>query len=262
MKLPLRNNENRTTYRVKIGEDQATLWIGLRSGPVKATLEDLSSRGCGFLLPKDEVEGIEAGSEVVLRMKVGGGKTPQLFIRAEVRARQEVGELAQFGVVFKDADRLYQQLTVEQWRIFNRRGAFRVPPANHRGEPLRASFSDADSEAPKRFTVNDLSSSGLSIRLTPGRDFELSETQPVRVEFELPNGFGAFSFSARFVHRSFVKGIERIGMVFDKAATESFEAQSESLPRYVLERQSELLRGSWAVDSWLHRWRILFRAAT
>ncbi|MEM8713797.1 MAG: PilZ domain-containing protein, partial [Planctomycetota bacterium] len=136
MKLPLRNPENRATYRVQIDEAQATLWVGLKSGPTKAILEDLSSRGCGFLLQTDEAKGLEEGSDLVLRMKVGGPKAPQLFIRAEVRSTRTLDGLVQFGAVFKDPQRLYQQLNEPQWRFFNRRGAFRVAPANHRGDPL------------------------------------------------------------------------------------------------------------------------------
>lgn len=243
MKLPLRHPENRATYRVQIDESQASLWVGLKSGPTKAILEDLSSRGCGFLLLAEDAEGLEEGSDLVLRMKVGGPKAPQLFIRAEVRSARALDEHIQFGTVFKDAQRLYQQLSEAQWRFFNRRGAFRVAPANHRGDPLRASFFDKGSAEPVRLTVNDLSSTGLAVRLSPGRDYELSESQPVRVQFELPGEHGEFDLQVRFVHRSFVKGVERIGFNMDLAATEQGEEQSERILRYVMERQSQLLRG-------------------
>ncbi|MEM8714011.1 MAG: PilZ domain-containing protein, partial [Planctomycetota bacterium] len=104
-------------------------------------------------------------------------------------------------------------------------------------------FFDRGSKEPTRFTVNDLSSSGLAVRLSPGHDYELSETKLVRAQFELPGDHGDFDLQVRFVHRSFVKGVERIGFLMDLASTEQGEAQSERILRYVMERQSQLLRG-------------------
>ena len=133
MKLPIFTLENRTTYRVAINDGQGTLWVGLKSGPAKSRLDDASSRGCGFTLSAEEAVGLEEGGELVLRIKIGDERAPQLFIRSEIRALRPDGDVVHVGALFKDCDRLYQQLDVSQWRYFNRRGAFRVPPANHRG---------------------------------------------------------------------------------------------------------------------------------
>lgn len=243
MKLPIFTPENRSTYRVALDGSQGTLWVGLKSGPARVILDDVSSRGCGFTLDAETGASLAEGGELVLRMKVGDKTSPQLFIRSEIRSCREDNGVVHVGVLFKDCDRLYQQLDVSQWRFFNRRGAFRVPPVNHRGEPLRASFYDEGAEQPLRYTVHDLSSSGLSIRLSIATDYILSESKCVRVTFELPGIDEAFDLQVRFVHRTFVEGIERIGFIFDTREGNDGEAQSEALLRYVLERQSALLRG-------------------
>ncbi len=242
MKLPIFSPENRSTYRVDVSESQSTLWIGLPSGPMKVRLDDVSSRGCGFVLDAESAAILSEGDELVLRLKVGPETSPQLFIRSEIRSLREENKTMRVGVAFKDCDRLYQQLDVPQWLYFNRRGAFRVPPCNHRGDPLRASFFDYKSRDEQRFTVNDLSSSGLSIRLSSSSEFTLSETQLIRSTFELPGVEEAFDLKMRFIHRTFVQGVERIGLQFDPVATRRFEPQSERILGYVLERQGQLLR--------------------
>lgn len=225
-----------------VHDGQGTLWVGLKSGPAKVVLDDVSSRGCGFTLKSEQAADLAEGGELVLRMMVGDKKAPQLFIRSEIRSLRSDGDVVHIGSVFKDSERLYQQLDVSQWRYFNRRGAFRVPPVNHRGEPLRASFHARDSDERARHTVNDLSSSGLAIRLSGTEKYRLSETECVRVTFELPGVPDPLDLQVRFVHRTLIQGVERVGFSIDMRATEIAEQQSETILRYVMERQSELLR--------------------
>lgn len=242
MKLPIFSPESRSTYRVAVGENQSTLWIGLASGPLRVRLDDVSSRGCGFTLDSESAESMSEGDEMILRLKVGPKTSPQLFIRSEIRALRTEGDEVRVGVAFKDCERLYQQLDVPQWLYFNRRGAFRVPPCNERGDPLRATLCGHKSKEEQRFTVNDLSSTGLSIRLSRSQEFTFSETQLIRATFELPGVKEPFNLKMRFVHRTLVQGVERIGMQYDQASTREFEPQTERILSYVLERQGQLLR--------------------
>lgn len=242
MKLPIFLPENRSTYRVAVEESASTLWIGLPTGPLQVRLDDVSARGCGFSVDQDSAASLVEGAELVLRIKVGPKTSPQLFIRSEIKSLRADGDEVRVGVSFKDCDRLYHQLDVPQWLYFNRRGAFRVPPCNHRGDPLRAGLFDHKSTEEHRFTVHDLSSSGVSIRVSRERDFTLSETQLLRTTFELPGVDRLFDLQIRFIHRTFVDGVERIGFAFDEASTDDFEEQSERILVYVLERQSQLLR--------------------
>lgn len=243
MKLPIRRVESRATYRVSVEEDQSSLWIGLPSGPLKVQLEDLSAHGCGFVVDALNASSLAIDEELVLRLRVGPKTSPQLFIRAEVRDLQPQGEAVRAGVAFKDRQRLYQQLNLPQWLYFNRRGAFRVPPVNHRGAPLRASFYNRSSTKEFRFTVHNLSSSGLAIRLPRNRELALSTTQILRTRFELPGIDAPFDLRLRYVHRTLFQGVECVGMKFDPDLTRDFEDQSERILGYVFERQSQLLRG-------------------
>ena len=243
MKLPIHRVESRSAYRVAVEEDQSSLWIGLPSGPLKVQLNDLSAHGCGFVIDAIHASSLTVGEELILRLRVGPKTSPQLFIRSEIRDLRPQGEGVRAGVAFKDRQRLYQQLSLPQWLYFNRRGAFRVPPANHRGDPLRASFYGYRSTREFRFTIHNLSSSGLAIRLPRSQEFALSKTQVLRTRFELPGIDALFDLRLRYVHCTLFQGVECVGMKFDPDLTKDFEAQSERILGYVFERQSELLRG-------------------
>lgn len=242
MKLPIFSPENRSTYRVPIQDGQGTLWVGLKSGPVKVRLDDVSSRGLGFTLSAADAEGLKEGDELILRIKIGDDQSPQLFIRSQIRGIREEDGASHIGAFFKDHDRLYQQLTPSQWRFLNRRGAFRVPPADHRGDPLYATFHGSDPDESSRHVVNDLSSSGLAIRLSGRDEYNFPSNMGVQAQFELPGAPDPFDLRLNLVHRSFVAGVERIGFAIDMERTRRAEDQTEAIVRYVMGRQSELLR--------------------
>ena len=239
----LQSPDQRAAYRVEATGEDAKLWVGLSTGPAEAQLEDISARGCGFTLPREAAEGLAVGNELVLRLLVGGAGMPQLFVRAILRNRidQEDADATRFGAEFLDPDRLYTQLKEPQWLYFNRRGAFRVPPADDRGRPLRARFHLPGRKAPRSIALHDLSSSGLSVSLRPENDVAFPREGPIRVSFTLPVDAVEGALVVRFVHSTMIEGRRRVGFRIDPERTKDVEVQSETILRYVLDRQRHLL---------------------
>jgi len=179
--------------------------------------------------------------DIVLRFLVGGPGMPQLFVKGVVRGLREVSEGTRIGVQFSDVERLYTQLKEPQWRFFNRRQAFRVPPADSRGRPLRAQFHLPAATEPRSVPIHDLSSSGLSVWLAPMNDVAFPKHLPVRVTFSLPGDEGGFDLRVAFVHRTKLDGKFRVGFCIDMGRTMDAEGQAERILKYVLERQRQLL---------------------
>lgn len=242
LKRSIRTANQRATYRVAANAGSETqLWVGLRAGPVLAELDDVSSRGCGFWLTEEQAAELSEGSQLVIRILIGGPTMPQLFIKGSVRGLRPVDGRVRVGVAFDDPERLYTQLQEPQWRYFNRRGAFRVPPADERGRPLRARFQVPGQEEVRSFALHDLSSSGLSISLRPPNDATFPKHIPVSVEFLLPGALAPTELWVMFVHRTVIDGRTRIGFRIDEQRTEDCEETCEQILRYVLERQQQLL---------------------
>lgn len=244
-------HEKRSAYRVRATSEEAEIFVATDQGPVAATLEDLTARGCGFTLTPPAGLTLAEDQELMLRLLVGGPLMPQLFVRATIRSiRPTDGEGAvRCGVLFGDTERLYGQLKVPQWRFFNRRQAFRVPPADERGRPLRARFVIPGEDEPRSLQIHDLSSSGISTDLRPANDVEFPRHLPVRVRFNLPKVEEEIDVRVLFVHRTMVDGRIRTGFRIDEQRTERFESQTEEILRYVLERQRQLLLAATAKGS-------------
>lgn len=247
MTISNKTSNQRSTYRVGAQGGASEIFVGLANGPVKAELGDVSSRGCGFTLPLEYEPELTEGLEFVVRMLVGGECMPQLFIRAIVRSVRTVEEGVRVGAQFVDTERLYTQLREPQWRFFNRREAFRVSPADPRGRPLRARFHIPGQPEPRSLALYDLSSTGLSVSLRPPNDLSVPKHIPIRVAFAIPEvtkpelGDRKIDLYIRFVHRTSIEGRTRIGFRIDAQNTPELEFQSESILRYVLERQRQLL---------------------
>lgn len=238
-------SDQRALYRVRANSTEAQVFVGLPDGPVRAELRDLSARGCGFVLPTASAASLEQGGVVMLRMVVGGDDLPHLFVRAVVRSLGAADGGTRVGVEFDDLERLFQQIQPVQWRFFNRRQAFRVPPADERGRPLRGRFHIPGIEEPRSVPIHDLSCSGLATEVRPQDEAPFPKHLPLRVQFRLPNIAQEVDVRALFVHRTVVEGRVRTGFRFDPMRTEDLDHQSERILRYVLDRQRRLLADAW-----------------
>ena len=236
--------DQRSTYRVRAAPSDAAMTLGLGGGPVAASLADVSARGCSFVVPETHAPELEVGTELVLRMRIGGPRMPQLFIRGVIRSRSVDDGGLRVGVQFLDTDRLYHQLQEPQWRFFNRRQAFRVPPVDERGRPLRAKLEIPGEDKPRSVQVHDLSCTGLSISIRTIDDFEIPKDEPICATFALPGVPQMLDLVLRFVHRRHIDGRIRVGFRIDTIGTVRMEEQSELILRYVLERQRQILHAA------------------
>lgn len=233
--------DKRTAYRVRAAPGDSDITLGLASGPLAARLADVSALGCSFIVPESHARELQPDTELVLRMRIGGPRMPKLFLRGVVRSQIEESGGLRVGVQFVDTDRLYNQLREPQWRFFNRRQAFRVPPADERGRPVRAKFELPGEHAPRSVQLHDLSSTGLAISIRPVDDFEVPTDEPIYATFSLPGVPRSLELTVRFVHRRHIEGRIRVGFRIDMIGTLQAEEQCEMILRYVLERQRQIL---------------------
>lgn len=236
---------NRAVYRVHAGGEGARVWVGLKTGPAEAILEDVSSQGCGVFLTAEQAELVGDLEEFVLRLQIGGKTMSQLFVKGVIRSRRPSDDGVRFGLEFLDPERLYTQLKEPQWRYFNRRRAFRVEPADSHGRPLRAKFFLPGAKEPRSLALHDLSSTGLSVALRPNVEVRFPEQSAIRVVFTLPSDMADVDLRVRFVHSTPRGGRRRVGFEVIENETPDIEETQERVLKYVLDRQRQLLtRGS------------------
>lgn len=236
-----RRKDQRSRYRVSTGLEGARLSVVFLDGPADGTLLDLTSMGCGFRIQHPNAASIQVGGELVLRLGVGGEDMPNLFVKAVVRSVVEDGRGRRVGVEFLEEAKLYAQLNPAQWRYFNRRQAFRVPPVDAHGAPLRARFVVPGVSKPVSVPLHDLSSTGLATEVKKINDVEFPADVPLEVHFKLPSAQRELDLRVLFVHRTFLFGRIRTGFRIDPDRTPNLEVQTESIVRYVLERQRQIL---------------------
>jgi hypothetical protein len=122
---------------------------------------------------------LDAGSTVRLVFRVGEDSRP-LLLRAVPGPRKEVSGRLLASFRFEEPGALEQQLGSEDWRLFNRRGAWRVTPAE--GESVLVEVESGAGRGSGALV--DLSVSGLRMEApagampTVGEDLALQLTLP------------------------------------------------------------------------------------
>ncbi|MEM9381600.1 MAG: PilZ domain-containing protein [Planctomycetota bacterium] len=234
--------DRRGAYRVETTRDEGRLWIGLSSGRAEAVLEDISARGLACTVAGGDVDRMREGDSVPLLVRIGGKAAGKLRMRGTIRSVQRLdAELARIGVEFEDVERVFPQLEADQWRYFNRRSAFRVPPLDAEGRPVEAEFSVAGVRDAVRLPLFDLSSSGIGLSFKPADAPDLPREGLVRVRFVLEGVERTFDLMVRFVHRTAVGDRVRVGLRIDVEATADGERQCEEIADYVIGAQRQQL---------------------
>ncbi|MEM6567728.1 MAG: PilZ domain-containing protein [Planctomycetota bacterium] len=235
-------SDRRGAYRVQTTRDEGRLWIGLSSGRAEAVLEDISARGLACTVAGPDVDRVFEGDSVPLLVRIGGATAGKLRMRGTVRSIQRLeGGVARLGMEFEDVERVFPQLQADQWRYFNRRSAFRVPPLDADGKPVDADFTFGGQKDAIRVPLFDLSSSGIGLSFKPAEALDLPREGLVRVRFSLQGVERTFDLMVRFVHRTTVGDRVRIGLHIDVDATPDGERQCEEIADYVIDAQRQQL---------------------
>ena len=232
--------ERRGEYRVDMS-GQGRLVLGSASGPVEATILDVSAHGCGARVGATDASAIKLGESLPLRVRIGNDDGPQLFLRGRVRTKEAEGRGAvRLGVQFEDIDRLFPQLREEQWRYFNRRSAFRVPPTDPADEPVVARVRAAGSQVDVQLPILNLSDAGIAFDASVEPD-ALAPGSAAHAEFELPGRDRGFELALHCVHRTPRASAVRLGLRLEEQATPDVDSQRDAIADWVVERQRAIL---------------------
>lgn len=233
-----RNDEQeREAYRVRLERGPLRAFLVLDDVPQPAELIDLSSGGCALRLPREARTGPAEGDPLTLRFDI---HDRSLFGRAVVRYVEEDGIHWRIGAQFVERERLWQQLDEDLWRFFNRRQAFRVRPAPAAQGPASVTVRWADVE--REDVLHDVSTSGLSLRVSTKDDVVFPRHELVQAELRLPPNCEPFRLGLVFVHDTVVRGSRRVGFRFDPVGTPHLAREQERILQYVLARQRAVIR--------------------
>ena len=180
-----------------------------------------------------------------MQLTIGGEGASKLFLRATIRSLIKPDRhTVRLGLSFDGMERVFLQLSGNQWRYFNRRSAFRMGPLRSDGVRETVEFEFPGRRQPLVLPIHDLSRSGLSVTLPAGEPNEFPKGQPIGAKFELEVASASFDLVVRVVHESTIDGRIRVGFATDLDQTLHAEEQCDSVAEYVIERQRIALAGA------------------
>lgn len=239
MKFFLRkaDEQQREAYRVRL--ERATLRTSLVRGDSIQPVEmlDMSAGGCAVRAALDLGYEVYPDLEVALRIVADNRN---LYTRAVVRSVNAEEVTARIGLQFIERERLWAQLDERLWRFFNRRQAFRIVPARDENGPQRVTLRWGEIERVE--VLHDLSTTGLSLRVSVKEEIVFPAEELIRAEFKLPLQGAPFRIGIVLAHDTLVRGSRRVGFRFDPDATPGLSHEQERILQYVLARQRLLLR--------------------
>jgi hypothetical protein len=242
-------NERREIYRVQPdsgSELQVTVEAGaedvLADEVVDVTIEGAGARlgGAAATLA------LSAGDQVRLCFR-----SPQLEstlrIDAEVTGHRQHGEQRHVSFRFLDRENLERVLPEAFYRLFNRRGTYRVADFQaDRPVDVELRLSDAadDDVASAIAQLKNLSTMGAGLLAEPEAETTLGDAESVHLSLQLPGEDNVLGLSAWIRNREVRADSVYYGVLFDARHTEAFLEQHEAIVDYVLCRYQEKLIGS------------------
>lgn len=239
--LPFRkqDKEKRREYRVDTA-GKGAIHLRTEDGPVVAEILDISAHGCGARVAESKAGSLVTGASLSIQVRLDEG--PQkLFLKGRIRnvvATQD-GRV-RIGIEFEEAGRLIPQLRAEQWRFFNRRSAYRVPPKDLTLEPMRVQLTGRGDAPSMTLALLDLSECGVAT-LLPVRSERVEPGMRFTGRVELENDSGALEVALVVVHRTARPDGARLGMEIEEVGDVLVNAEQQAIGEWVVERQRQLL---------------------
>ncbi len=233
----------REAYRVRLERGPLQVFLVVDDVATQAELIDLASGGAAIGVTAEVALGLRIGAEVSLRIEAGDQR---VFARSLVRSVGSGDVVIRVGLQFSERERVWAQLDERLWRYFNRRQGFRVGPGRDQRGPAVVTLRGPGTEFAG--VIHDLSTTGLSIRVSTKDDVRFTLGELFSAEFTLPIPGPPFRLGVVAMHESVVRGSRRVGFRFDPLATPGLEHEVERILQYVLERQRRNLQDQHAAE--------------
>ena len=234
------STERRAQYRVQVdpSEDLRVTIPNPEGDAFLGRLIDLSGSGAGASFPLSNCPVLAIGETAELVFTTQRLKTP-LVIAARVQNRIEQHDSCRYGFLFLEGQLRDVDLSSDLRALFNRRKAVRVRPDPQ--SPINVELQALQGGLRVEGRLEDISASGVRIRLERQADSTLTAISTVTTSFSLPD-CGVVSLTGHIRNRQLVEGSLSYGIEFDPELTDNFVSQQEIVVRFVMQRQRELLR--------------------
>ncbi|MHC4447767.1 MAG: PilZ domain-containing protein, partial [Planctomycetota bacterium] len=170
-----------------------------------------------------------------------------LVATAKVIHRCDVdeGDGYDYGLQFIDRDRLEGELTPELFRLFNRRGSYRVQPDPTKPVTVTVEVVPDGPRAHGRMV--DISATGIGVHVPAAVEAALVAVSRIRVSFTLPTSDDPLCLEGIIRSRRLIGGeAVRYGILFMLDAGEAGQDQQSAIIDYVRRRQQDRLRAAAA----------------
>lgn len=223
------SDDTRVDARIVRASGSAAQAVLSELGPRSVTVTG-PTRGAPAIEPGERVELVLSGDLVRGELRADGHLERSYEHESEQRYTIRFVELADF-------ERL---LATPVGRHFNRRGAYRVTPADD--APVRANLAAGGAEGVEA-VLADVSATGCAVVAGEGPLAALEPSNAlIALRLELPGDPRPIELVAELRYISDGESGRHLGLCFDELRTRGFDAAQDRVVAYVMRRQRELLR--------------------
>ncbi len=231
--------DRRQQYRVQPAGPEALRVTIERAGRklVAGEAMDVSVGGALVRLEAQDVRELTVGEQVRLHF-TGGQLNAPLVATAKVMHRCDVDEGGgcNYGLQFMNRDRFEGELSAELFRLFNRRGSYRVQPDPK--EPVSITVQVVPDGPRAHGRMVDISATGIGVHVPAAMEAALVAVSRIRVSFTLPTSDDPLCLEGIIRSRRLIGGEAlRYGILFMLEAGEAGEDQQSAIISYVRQRQ-------------------------
>ena len=205
--------------------------------PILVELIDMSIQGAGIKVPFHlaPVDGHAHYVELVVSHALDGWKVSSLATVSRVQKIDDA--FVHVGLQFANLGDLYAQLDDALGRYFNRRASTRVKPALEESLPVKISYEHHR----LRGRAQDLSRTGIGVRMTLVDASVLESGEIVKVRFEVPGMKEALEVPARVRHGYRVAEDVVLGLEYDLDKDSALKQNFRRYQDYLAEREKAIL---------------------
>ena len=199
---------------------------------IDASIGGAKVRFCGASSPA-----LVIGQEVQLSLTSQVLKKPLDVLALVLGRTEEEADARGYRFRFTDNSQLQRRLPPELYRIFNRRGMYRVEPSAK--DPVGVVLSREGGEEIRARCI-DISGSGVGVGVKTTEDVEFVGTTRVKVRLSLPGCTRSISLEGVIRNRKLVEVEIHYGIEFDLEQADQAEQRQDDIVGYVMKRQREI----------------------
>ena len=202
--------ERRSAYRVLPSQPLSAWMYAQGAEPASGHVMEMSGQGMGIAAPTQTLAWFQ--EDQVIELSIGSNQNDRIVTPARiVSARPIDQDWARYGVFFINVGDLHEQLDMFFQAHFNRRGGERAKPLPNDVVRVQARWSGGQLTA----RVHDLSTTGMSMSISPLSTVILKPGMELQVQFRLPGAVRSVSGKAQVRYVAELTRNRLIGVRFD-----------------------------------------------